>query len=142
MNLFDLSQGTYTITRTISYPEHPQSKFTTRAEVKANSETEWNTNVSINGSYDGPSDVTSVRDYQANWTTDGKDIRESGSATLVLKSGGSLRQVWESTITFAQEGLRRFPRAGERIEVTVSPFQIDGNKMSYTWEGTVRTQSK
>jgi|GEM_PF-3324266 hypothetical protein len=142
MNLFDLTHGNYTIARTISYPDYPASKVTTNAQVKANSESEWETNISINGTYNGPTDVTSVRDYQATWTTDGKNIREAGSATLVLKSGGSVRQVWESTITLPQEGLTKFPRAGERIDVTVTPFQIEGNKMSYTWEGTVRPQSK
>lgn len=142
MNLFDLSRGNYTIERTISYPDFPQSKITTNAQVKAANESAWDTNISMNGTYDGPTDVISVRDYQTTWATDGKGIRESGSATLVLKSGGDLRQTWESTITLAQEGLSRFPRSGERIEVTVTPFQIDGNKMSYSWEGTVRAQSR
>ena len=141
MNLTDLSQGNYTIARTITYPDFPKSKIETNAQVKATRESEWDTNITINGTYDGPSDVASIRDYQATWTSDGKGIRETGSAILVLKSGGTLRQVWESTIT-PERGVSRFPKTGERINVSVSPLQIDGNKMSYSWEGTVRAQSR
>lgn len=126
--------------RTITYPDHPDSKIVTNAQVKATSESQWDTNITINGTYSGPTDVTSVRDYQMTWTTDGKNILESGSAILVLKSGGTVRQVWESTITVASEGISKFPRGGEQINITISQFQIDGNKMSYTWEGSVRAQ--
>ena len=126
--------------RTITYPDHPDSKIVTNAQVKATSESQWDTNITINGTYSGPTDVTSVRDYQMTWTTDGKNILESGCAILVLKSGGTVRQVWESTITVASEGISKFPRGGEQINITISQFQIDGNKMSYTWEGSVRAQ--
>ena len=141
MNLTDLSQGNYTISRTITYPDFPKSKIETNAQVKATRESEWDTNITINGIYDGPSDVASIRDYQVTWTSDGNGIRETGSAILVLKSGGTLRQVWESTIT-PDRGISRFPKTGERINVSVSPLQIDGNRMSYSWEGTVRAQSR
>ena len=141
MNLYDLSQGNYTITRTISYPDHPDSKIVTNAQVKATKETEWDTNISINGTYSGPTDVIAVRDYQATWTTDGRNILEAGNATLVLKSGGSVRQVWESTITLPQ-GVGRFPKDGERISINVSPLKIEGNKLSYSWDGTVQLQSR
>jgi hypothetical protein len=127
--------------RTITYPQFPGSKIVTNAQVKATRESEWDTNISINGTYDGPTDIASVQDYQLTWTTDGKNVLELGSATLVLKSGGSVRQTWESTITPAR-GVSRFPKAGERINISVSPLQVDGNKMSYSWEGTVRAQSK
>lgn len=112
----------------------------TNAQVKATRESAWDTNITINGTYDGPTDVTSVRDYQVTWNSDGKSIHESGSAMLVLKSGGNVRQIWESTITPAH-GVSKFPKAGERIDVSVSPLQIDGNKMSYSWEGTVRARA-
>lgn len=142
MNLYDLSQGNYTIARTISYPDYPDSKITTNAQVKATKEAEWDTNISINGTYSGPTDVISVRDYQASWTTDGQTILEKGSAALVLKSGGTVRQVWESRITLPTEGVRKFPKDGEQISINVSSFQIDGNKLSYSWDGSVRIGSR
>jgi hypothetical protein len=140
-NLYDLTKGNYSILRTISYPDFPDSKIETNAQVKAVKDSEWDTNITINGTYNGPTDVVSVRDYQLVWTSDGKSILESGSATLGLKSGGSVRQVWKSTIT-PEHGIENFPRSGELISVAISKFQIDGNKMSYTWEGTVKAQSK
>ena len=141
MNLYDLTKGNYTVARTISYPDFPGSQIVTNAQVKASKDSEWDTNISINGTYKGPTDVISVKDYQRVWTSDGKNILESGSATLELKSGGSVRQLWKSTITPAS-GIEKFPRSGELITVTISDFKVDGNKMSYKWEGTVRPQSK
>lgn len=141
VNLYDLTKGNYNIVRTITYPDFPGSQIVTNAQVRAVKNSEWETNITINGAYDGPSDVVSVKDYQLIWTTDGKNILESGSATLELKSGGALRQVWKSTIT-PERGLDKFPQAGELITVSISQFKIDGNKMSYKWEGTVKVQSK
>lgn len=141
MNLYDLTKGTYRIVRTISYPDFPDSKIVTDAQVKATRNSEWDTSISINGTYNGPTDIVSAKDYQLTWTTDGKNILESGSATLELSSGGSVRQVWSSTIT-PEQGFDKFPPNGEQITISISPFQIDGNGMSYKWEGTVKARSR
>ena len=141
MNLYDLTKGNYRVVRTISYPDFPGSEIVTNAEVKAVKDSEWNTDVSINGNYNGPTDVISVKNYQLEWTSDGKNILETGSSELESKSGGALRQIWKSTITPAR-GVDKFPRSGEKITVSVSEFKVEGNKMSYKWDGTVRTQSK
>jgi len=141
VNLYDLTKGNYSVVRTISYPDFPGSQIATNAQVKATKDSEWNTNISINGTYNGPTDVVAVKDYQLEWTNDGKSILESGSAALELKSGGSVRQVWKSTIT-PERGIEKFPRSGELITVSISEFQVNGNKMSYKWEGTVKAKSK
>ena len=73
------------------------------------------------------------------WTADGKNILESGSTTLELSSGGSLRQVWSSTIT-PEHGLDKFPSSGQEIAINISPFEIDADRMSYNWEGTVKAR--
>ena len=141
MNLYDLTKGNYRIVRKISYPDFPDGQLETNAQVKAVRNSEWDTNITINGTYNGPTDVVSVKDYELTWTNEGKSILESGSATLVLSSGGSVRQVWSSTIT-PEQGFEKFPPAGQLITISISPFQIDGNSMSYKWEGTVKTRSK
>lgn len=141
VNLYDLTKGNYRILRTISYPDFPESKIVTDAQVKAARNSEWDTNITITGTYNGPTDIVSTKDYQLIWTTDGKNILESGSATLELKSGGSVRQVWTSTIT-SEHGFDKFPQTGELITISISPFQIDGNSMSYKWEGTVKVRSQ
>ncbi len=141
MDLYDLTKGNYRIARTITYPDFPESKIVTDAQVKAAKDTEWNANIAINGKYDGPTDAVSVKDYQFRWTAAGKNILESGSATLELASGGSVCQIWSSTIT-PECGFEKFPPGGELITLNISPFQVDGNKMSYTWEGTVKAASK
>ncbi len=140
-NLYDLTKGNYRIVRTITYPDFPDSKIETNAQVKAAKNSEWETTLTINGKYTGPSDVVSAKDYIVNWTSDGKNILETASATLVLSSGGTVRQVWSSTIT-PGHAIEKFPQSGEVINITVSPFQRDGNRMSYKWEGTVKVGSK
>jgi hypothetical protein len=141
LNLFDLTKGNYRLLRTISYPDFPESKIVTDAQVKAIKNSEWDTKITVNGTYNGPTDVIAAKDYQLVWTTNGKNIIESGSATLELSSGKSVRQVWSSTIT-PEQGFEKFPPGGELITISISPFQIDGNRMSYKWEGTVKAQSK
>jgi len=141
VDLYELTKGNYSVHRTISYPDFSGSQIVTNAQVKAVKDSEWDTTITINGTYNGPTDVVAVKDYQLLWTTDGKNILESGSATLELKSGGSVRQVWKSTIT-PERPFEKFPPAGELITISISPLQIDGKKMSYKWEGTVKPQRK
>lgn len=141
VNLYDLTKGNYRLQRTISYPDFPDSQIVTNAQVKAGRNAEWDANITVNGKYNGPTDVVSAKDYQLIWTSDGKQILESGNTTLELKSGGTLRQVWSSTIT-PEQGIEKFPPAGELINISISPFQIDGNRMSYEWEGTVKARPK
>jgi hypothetical protein len=141
MNLYDLTKGSYRIQRTITYPDFPESKIVTDAQVKAVTKSEWMTTIEINGTFNGPVDVVSTKDYQLEWTAEGRNILESGSTTLELASGGSVRQIWSSMIT-PEHGFENFPPAGELITITITPFQIDGNQMSYQWDGMVKAQSK
>mgnify|MGYP000628053595 CR=1 FL=1 len=139
LNLYDLTEGNYRISRTITYPDFPESKIVTDGRVKAVRNSEWDTTLNINGTYNGPTDVISVKDYKLNWTTEGNKILESGSATLVLKSGKSIQQIWESIIT-PEKNLDHFPESGESATISFSSFEINGNEMSYKWEGTVKVQ--
>jgi hypothetical protein len=136
-----LTQGNYQVHRTVSYPDFPKSQVVFDTQVTAVG-AEWSTQITISGSYDGPTDVVAVRDYQVEWTTDGKTLFEKGTAVLVLSSGGSVRSRWSSSIVPDQPRFANFPRGGETINVTFSPFKIDGNKMSYEWEGTVRARDR
>jgi len=107
------------------------------ATVTAASDSGWVTTMTINGTYDGPTDFVAKKDYQLTWTTDGEQLMESGSATLESASGQSVRCAWSSTIS-SEGGFDEFPEAGEVINLTISPFQIEDNRMTYEWEGTVR----
>jgi hypothetical protein len=138
LTLWELTGGNYRLQRTLSYPEFPNSKLVFNTEVTAIRDTEWSTKITISGTYDGPTDVVAVKDYQLAWTTDGKTLSEKGSATLQLSSGRSIQSVWSSSIIPAKPNFERFPRGGETINITFSPFRIDGNKMSYEWNGTAR----
>jgi len=139
LNLYDLTHGNYRVLRTISYPEFPESELIMEAKVTAVNDSEWVTEMTINGMYNGPTDFVSKKDYQLTWKSDGEKILESGSATLESASGQSVRCVWSSIIT-PEEGFDKFPEAGEFVSLSISPFQIDGNSMSYEWEGTVKEQ--
>jgi hypothetical protein len=130
------------VQRTVSYPEFPRSRLVFDADVTALSASEWSTDLTVSGTYDGPTDIVGVRDYEIDWTASGKTLLEKGRATLVTSSGRSIRSEWSSTITAKDGGLRGFPSAGEVVSVSISPFKVEGSKMSYTWQGTVSPKGK
>ena len=136
-NLYDLTHGNYSVRRTLTYPDYPNSQIVFDTEVKAVSEREWSTIINISGKYDGPTDIVAVRDYTVMWTTDGKTLLEKGSATLQRGTGDSVRSEWSSSIVPKERRFDKFPSAGEMLRVTFSPLRVDGNKMSYDWHGTV-----
>ena len=138
MNLYDITNGNYNVHRTLSYPEYPNSQIVFDTEVRAISAKEWSTTITISGTYDGPTDFAAVKDYQVTWTTDGKTLAEKGRATLERASGGSVRSEWSSSIVPKEGRLNKFPRGGETLNVTFSPLKVDGNKLSYEWQGTVK----
>lgn len=140
--MYDITHGNYHVNRTVSFPDFPKSRIIFDTEVKAVGAAEWSTKIIVSGTYDGPTDVVGVKDYQIKWTTDGKTLFEKGSVTLQLSSGHFVNSIWSSSITPAKPNFRGFPRAGETVDVTFSPFRIDGNKMSYEWQGTVRPTAK
>jgi hypothetical protein len=137
VNLYDLTGGSYSVRRTVSYPQFPRSVLLFVTDVRAVGASEWETTIRVSGTYEGPTDVVGVRDYQLVWTAAGDTLVEKGTATLVLSSGGWVRSEWSSTIVPRGRGLRGFPRAGEIVKASISPFRIDGDRMSYKWEGTV-----
>jgi hypothetical protein len=133
-----LTGGNYKVRRIVSYPGFPQSEIAFETEVKAVNESEWNTTIMVNGTYDGPTDVVGVTDYEVVWTSDGESLFERGSAILELSDGGAVLSKWSSEIVPTAQSLKQFPCQGELVKVTYSPFDIDGNTMSYKWKGTVQ----
>jgi len=140
--LYELTGGNYQVHRTVSYPEFPDSQLVFETEVKAVGKTEWSTKIAVSGTYNGPTDIASIRDYQLDWTTDGQSLSEKGSATLMTLTGKSVRSNWTSTIVPAKPQFERFPKGGEIVNVTFSPFKINGNEMSYDWHGTARASAR
>jgi hypothetical protein len=83
-----------------------------------------------------------VTDYEIVWTSDGRTLFEEGKAKLVLASGATVQTLWISEIVPTQKDLREFPPEGEHVRVSYSNFQIQGDTMSYEWEGTVELRRK
>ena len=137
-----MTGGNYQVHRVVTYPEFPKSTIVFDTEVRAVKESEWSTNIRIDGTYDGPTDVVAVRDYQIVWTSDGKKLFEQGSARLILASGGTVESRWTSEIVPAQPNFGKFPREGELVNVSYSEFDIRGDTMSYVWEGTVERRKQ
>jgi hypothetical protein len=148
MNLYDLTNGNYHVLRMISYPEYPESQVVLDVQVRPTKDSEWLTRIRINGAYSGPTDIVSCQDYQLKWIITGRKILELGAAVLQSSSGEPVRQVWSSIIAPRKssgkfpQALDRFPSDGELISASISAFQIDGNRMSYEWSGTVKKQSR
>ena len=114
--------------------------------VVANTESEWTTEITVSGTYTGPTDIVGSDDYRLTWVADGGKLLESGASSLARSSGERLRQVWSSIITPGEgatersSALKALAEGGQVINATISPFRIDGTRMSYEWEGTVRKQ--
>lgn len=133
--------------RSISYPELPGSRVVLDVKVKAVSASEWTTEIYVTGTYDGPNDIVANNDYEIAWSADGGRLLETGGVTLLRASGGRIGQVWSSIITpegrpdRVSEILKKFPKGGEVVTASVSPFKINKNGMSYTWNGLVKRKS-
>ncbi|HZB28686.1 MAG TPA: hypothetical protein VE465_00825 [Streptosporangiaceae bacterium] len=114
--------------------------------MTATSDSEWATEITIHGTYNGPTDINTSDEYRLTWVAEDTKLLESGSASLGCTSGERLRQVWSSIITPTQEPqeslarLRSLPATGQVINATISPFNIDGHRMDYEWQGTVAKQ--
>jgi hypothetical protein len=148
MNLYDLTMGNYRVFRAVSYPDHPDSLIVFDVRVVAGSDSEWITEIAVTGRYTGPTDIVASDDYQLTWIAEGAKLLESGAASLARSSGERLRQIWSSIITPGEGGkensprFETFPAGGQVVNATISPFRIDGRRMSYEWEGTVAKQSE
>jgi hypothetical protein len=146
LNLFDITQGNYRVSRMISYPTLRGSQVILDVAVKAVSESEWVTDIYVKGVYEGPNDIVANKDYRIEWTMVDGRLLEAGNVTLVRASGKSIRQTWSSIITPERASedlaqlLKKFPRRGQIVSVSVSPFDVGKNGMSYTWNGIVRKQ--
>jgi hypothetical protein len=147
-NLYDLTSGNYRVFRAVSYPEFPDSLILFDVEVVASGKSEWATQIYLNGTYSGPTDIVATESYQLDWRLDDRRLLESGSADLALSSGKHIRQHWTSIITPAADidravaNVERFPQEGELVSASISPFEVDGMSMGYEWEGTVRKQGQ
>ena len=147
-NLFDITRGNYRVLRSISYPNYLKSHVILDVKVRAVSGSEWLTDIYVKGTYDGPNNIVANEDYQILWTADGGRLLETGSVTMLLSSGESIRQVWSSIITpenrpdHVSAVFKKFPRSGQVVTASVSPFKFNKNGMSYTWDGFVKRQPR
>ena len=121
--MYELTGGNYQVHRTVSYPEFPDSQLVFETEVKAVGKTEWSTKIAVSGTYNGPTDIASIRDYQLDWTTDGQSLSEKGSATLMTLTGKSVRSNWTSNYCSSQTSIRTLPRRRRDRERDFFAFQ-------------------
>jgi hypothetical protein len=113
-------------------------------KVKAIAASRWDTEIYVTGAYDGPNDIIANRDYSIVWQADGGRLLETGSVTLVRSSGDGIHQTWSSIITPENRPdrvtamFKKFPKTGEVVSASISPFQVKEKSMSYTWDGMVK----
>jgi hypothetical protein len=136
------------VLRSIAYPDYPKSQIILDVRVRAVSGSEWVTEIYVKGTYDGPNNIIANKDYEIQWSADAGRLLESGSVTLLLSSGESIRQFWSSIITPENRPdqiaavFKKFPKTGQIVTASVSPFKINKNAMSYTWNGVVKARPK
>ncbi len=140
-----MTHGNYQVLRAVAYPDFPESLLAFDVQVTAKDDDTWESSIVVHGTYDGPTEVIRTDEYHLTWLVDGTKLLETGSATLELASGQRIRQRWSAIITPGDPAkgrspsIGRFPAQGEIITATITPFKIDGYRMSYDWDGTVQT---
>jgi hypothetical protein len=130
--------------RNVIWPAFPQSRIMLDVKVKAITASQWDTEIYVTGGYDGPNDIIANRDYSIVWQADGGRLLETGSVTLVRSSGDGIHQTWSSIISPENRPdrvtamFKKFPKTGEVVSASISPFQVKEKSMSYTWDGLVK----
>lgn len=136
-----MTRGNYAVERVLELPEFPETRVVFSTEVVASSDSEWHTELSLSGSYDGPTDFTASRGYRLWWQIERGLLRERGLSMLERSGGELVATEWTSTITIDRDMAKRFPTSGQVARVTFSPFDIDGSTMRYDWHGAVAAQA-
>jgi hypothetical protein len=140
LNLFDLTHGNYQVRRILTLPDFPGTEVRFDVRVTAVEPGDWTTELEIDGRYDGPTDFVAAHGYRLAWTHEGDRLLERGSAVLERASGEFVVSEWSSTINADLRMLAKFPKRGEVVRVDISPFHVDGDEMSYEWQGRVEAQ--
>lgn len=123
--------------RVLELPEFPDSRVMFSTEVAARADSEWQTELAVSGSYDGPTDIVASRGYRLWWRIQRNLLRERGTAMLVRSTGELVTSEWTSTITIDRDMAKRFPTSGQVARVDITPFRIEGATLSYDWHGSV-----
>jgi len=89
-NLYDLSGGNYTVERTFTWPDYPDSVLDVSGTVSTVG-SEMHGDVSIVGAYDGPLDLVGVLDYTSSWSQlTPTSIQEHVVSTIERSNGETL----------------------------------------------------
>lgn len=109
--------------------------------MQASSAEEWSTELTLAGTYDGPTDFVASRGYRLWWTINRGRLLERGMALLERSQGGLVACEWTSTITVDAKMAAQFPRSGQVARISITPFEVDGAAMKYEWHGEIAQQT-
>jgi hypothetical protein len=138
MNLFGLTGGNFHIERTLTFPDFPDSLIEFSGDSKSFCDgEEWDGEFEAEGTYDGPTDVIGLEGYTLVWTTDGRLLFEDGSIDLLISDGTVVRELWTSIYEVTEGELGEMPEGGQTATATFTDFKVDGDTLSYHWEGEV-----
>ena len=134
VNLFDLSAGNYTASRTVLWPSLPGDQLVLTANVStANGTMTATTNVS--GTYSGPADLIGVTDYKMLWTQISPTSIEVISTATILQANG---ESFGAQITSVFSGLfSQMPTNQQAGTYTFSNELFNNNTLSFDWQGTI-----
>jgi hypothetical protein len=132
-NLWDLGGGTYQLERVFQWLGVPGSLIEVQAEVTFDSDEQLLTSLmTLNGTYDGPTDLIGIESYSILWlpgSVDG-ELFEAGTAVVNTASGEDLIVQFASRYTGLASNL-------DSIQTGTGVFntRFDGDTLLVDWEG-------
>ncbi len=133
LNLYDLSDGSYTAGRLVSWPSLPGDsiQIITQESISGNM---LSYTSEVTGTYSGPTDIIGVADYNFIMTQLDATTIDFFSTTSLLRANGESFEVVMDTI---YSGLSQQMPTQQRGELYFSNLSFSNNVLSFNWDGTV-----
>ena len=133
LNLFDLSDGNYIASRSVSWPSLPGDAIQVLTEESTSGNVMTYT-AEVTGTYNGPTDIVGVSDYSFLMTQLEATTIEFVSIASLLRANGESFYVEMDTI---YSGLSRQMPTQQRGELRFANLSFSNNVLSFDWQGDV-----
>jgi hypothetical protein len=133
VNLYDLTSGNYSLTRTFSYPDFPSSSISLSGNVMTSGANLTYTE-NWSGTYNGPQDIVGITSYQHTLVPNGPgDVLTTGQATMADSSGNTYSILNTGEIS----GFSGELGSPESATIEWTTQELNGNVLTLAWQGSV-----
>lgn len=134
-NLFDITGGSYSMTRVFQYPTlGPSSNLVVSAEVTLDGDT-LVSEMTFDGNYAGPIDLVSISSYAVTWLPSSTEGEFFEAGTIIAETGGE--GFSEPLIISFASVFTGFEGSLEQPQLGTADFEtsFDGQSLDISWNG-------